>query len=218
MSYRDGFGAVVLAGGKSTRMGVDKAFLKYCGRTFIEIVVGRALTLTPRVVVCVGQKDRSPFEALLPKGVVVVNDEKSFGTPLAGLLTGFRVLGGGRAALLGCDMPLIRAEALRLVAELSIGHSAAVPRWPDGEVEPLFAVYDVPATLEAAERALRFGELSLKGLLERLEGVRYVGVDELRAVDPALESLVNVNTPEEYRALKARESSLGCPQAYPERS
>lgn len=202
--------AVVLAGGKSTRMGADKAFLKYCGRSFIEIVVEKALSLCPTVIVCVGPKDRSPFEAVLPAAVRVVNDTVDLGTPLSGLLTGFRLLGGGRAALLGCDMPLIRVGALRHLARLSEGHSAAVPLWPDGNVEPLFAVYDVGSTLDAAERAIGQGRLGLKQLLGYMRNVRYVDVGDLRRFDPELESLVNINTPQDYEALRAREKSSGC--------
>lgn len=200
----------MLAGGRSSRMGVDKAFLKYCGRSFIEIVVGRALSLGGRVVVCVGGKDKSVFEALLPKRVKVLNDVVELGTPLSGLITGFRFLGWGMSALLGCDMPLVKVSALRHLAGLAQGHSAAVPRWPGGDVEPLFAVYDVRATLGAAELAVRAGRLGLRHLLGYLPDVRYVDVGELRVFDPELESLFNVNTPEDYRVLLAREDPSRC--------
>ncbi|MEM3711833.1 MAG: molybdenum cofactor guanylyltransferase, partial [Thermoprotei archaeon] len=101
-------GAIVLAGGKSRRMGRDKSLLTYCGKSFIEIVVGRLLRVTDRVVVCVGQKDRRVFQELLPREVQVLNDKVDFGTPISGALTGFEALDVDYAALVGCDMPLIK--------------------------------------------------------------------------------------------------------------
>ncbi|MEM0272525.1 MAG: molybdenum cofactor guanylyltransferase [Thermoprotei archaeon] len=201
-------GAIVLAGGKSRRMGRDKSLLTYCGKSFIEIVVGRLLRVTDRVVVCVGQKDRRVFQELLPREVQVLNDKVDFGTPISGALTGFEALDVDYAALVGCDMPLIKEGVLMHIAGQAKGCSAAVPRWPNGEVEPLLAVYRVGETLGAVRQAIRDGKLALKNIFEYLADVRYVSVDSLRGVDAQLESLWNINTPQDYAALKKWEASF----------
>ncbi len=203
---------VVLAGGKSRRMGEDKAFLTYCGRSFIEIVVEKALKVSDKVVVCIGPKNRSMFEAVLPGNVLVVNDRVDLGTPLSGLLTGFEVLDVDYAALVGCDMPLLREKVLVYLFSLAEVHSAAVPRWPSGELEPLLAVYNVDETLDAARQAVGDGKLGLKHLFEYLANVRYVDVDSLKRLDAHLESLKNINTPGDYAELKLSESSV-CSQS-----
>ncbi|MEM0120389.1 MAG: molybdenum cofactor guanylyltransferase, partial [Thermoprotei archaeon] len=199
---------IVLAGGKSRRMGRDKSLLTYCGKSFIEIVVGRLLRVTDRVVVCVGQKDRRVFQELLPREVQVLNDKVDFGTPISGALTGFEALDVDYAALVGCDMPLIKEGVLMHIAGQAKGCSAAVPRWPNGEVEPLLAVYRVGETLGAVRQAIRDGKLALKNIFEYLADVRYVSVDSLRGVDAQLESLWNINTPQDYAALKKWEASF----------
>jgi molybdopterin-guanine dinucleotide biosynthesis protein A len=199
---------VVLAGGKSKRMGKDKAFLTYCGRSFVEIVVEKALKVSVKVVVCIGSKDRGMFEALLPRNVLVVNDRVNLGTPLSGVLTGFEVVDVDYAALVGCDMPLIREEVLTHLASLARGHSAAIPRWPSGEAEPLLAVYNVGETLDASRRAVSDGKLGLKHLFEYLADVLYVDVNSLKRFDARLESLKNINTPQDYQELKLSEHSV----------
>lgn len=189
-------------------MGVDKAFLTYCGRSFIEIVVEKALKVSDKVVVCVGSKNRSVFEAVLPGNVLVVNDRVDLGTPLSGVLTGFEILGVDYAALVGCDMPLIREKVLTYLASLAGGHSAALPRWPSGELEPLLAVYNVGDTLSATRQAVGDGKLGLKHLFEYLANVCYVDVNSLKRFDANLESLKNINTSQDYEELKLSESSI----------
>lgn len=196
---------VVLAGGRSERMGKDKAFLTYCGDALVNIVVKKALSVGEKVVVCIGNKSQSEFRAVLPKDVLIMNDNVNYGTPLSGVQSGFEALREGYAAVVGCDMPLIRREVLLLLFRLAEGHSAAVPRWPDGNVEPLLAVYSVEDTLEAIRRASPKGVVAPRRIFEYMHDPLYVGIDVIRRLDPKLESLVNVNTPAQYRRLRLDE-------------
>ncbi|MEM3710979.1 MAG: hypothetical protein QW453_02910, partial [Thermoprotei archaeon] len=63
-------------------------------------------------------------------------------------------------------------------------------------------------TLGAVRQAIRDGKLALKNIFEYLADVRYVSVDSLRGVDAQLESLWNINTPQDYAALKKWEASF----------
>ncbi len=195
------FAAIILAGGKSRRMGRDKAFLRLHGETFVGIVAGTALQVADRIIVCVGQKSRAEFVDALPKGVEVVNDLNNLGTPLSGIITGLKLVGSGYCAVVACDMPLIKRDVLVYLQRAALGHSASVPRWPDGTVEPLLAVYNVDQALEAVSALLAEGVFEPRRIVKHLQDVVYIHVDELRRVDPKLESFININTPRDYQGL-----------------
>jgi Molybdopterin-guanine dinucleotide biosynthesis protein A len=195
------FSCVVLAGGKSERMGRDKAFLVHRGKPFVFLVVRSALEVAEKVVVCIGNKNKEDFLRVLPNGVLVVNDSVNFGTPLSGIFTGFTLLKQGYCAVVACDMPLLKKQLLVHLFELAKGYDAAVPLWKDGALEPLLAVYRIEATLSAIKHAVKRGEFSPRQVVLHLKNVRYVDIEELRAVDPKLESFLNINTPEDYKRI-----------------
>ena len=190
-------GAIILAGGLSTRLGRSKAVIGIGGVPVLLRVVEAAFAVAGDVVVV----SRAPLAAqiadLLPKGPPVATDRVRARTPLAGLLAGAEALTAETLAALACDLPFVRAPLLRRLFRKVRGHDAAVPRWPDGRLEPLVAVYRRSALLRAARSALAAGERSSLEMLARLRDVRYVPVDSLRSCDPDLRSFVNVNTPED---------------------
>jgi molybdopterin-guanine dinucleotide biosynthesis protein A len=76
---------VRLAGGKSSRMGTDKAFLHYAGKTFISLITDKLLKITDDVVVAIGRKDKRDFEPLLRDGRIrIMNDTHYLENPYRG--------------------------------------------------------------------------------------------------------------------------------------
>lgn len=209
------FSVAILAGGKSERMRSDKAFVEYNGRSFISRIVAEASRASEEVLVVIGDKDRGRFESELGTHVRIAGDAHRLGAPLGGMLTAFEVLGSGYAAVIGCDSPLVKHELLQSLRNSASSHSAAVPVWESGEIEPLCSVYDVGQARVASLAAIAAGKLKCRDMIARLPDVNYVPVSNLRAVDPALDSLVNVNTPDDLEALRrvpfAGAAPLGAP-------
>ena len=84
---------------------------------------------------------------------------------------------------------------MALILELCINRNAAVPRWPNGYIEPLHAAYRVKPALDAAEKALNNGKLDMCSMIENLRGIRYISTLVLKQLDPELRTFFNITTP-----------------------
>lgn len=187
-------GAIVLAGGASRRMGQDKAKLRFRGSSLLEQVFQTLSEITPEIVVVGGD----PTEYALPPACFLPDLFPGEG-PLGGLLTGLEALGEGWHWVVACDMPLVKVEVLRaLESAKEEGLQAIVPEVA-GHLEPLCALYHHSA-LKLLREEFDAGQRALQQAVRTLR-VRTLSEEELRSVDPSLESLMNVNTQEEYHLL-----------------
>jgi molybdopterin-guanine dinucleotide biosynthesis protein A len=177
-------------------MGRPKAWLQFGPEVMLKRVVRILSEVVSPIVVVAAQGQDIPE---LPAGVEIARDEYEALGPLAGLAAGIEALGGrvDAAYCSSCDVPLLEpAFVARIIAALE-DYDLAIPR--DGKYHhPLAAVYHtrLAATVReliAADRLRPFF------LLERSRA-RQIDVAELRAADPELRSLRNINTPEEYAA------------------
>jgi molybdenum cofactor guanylyltransferase len=196
---------IVLAGGRSSRMGSAKAALEWHGSTLLRRVVGLVERVVDRVVVV-----RAPGQELpaLPAAVALVEDAREDAGPLEGIRAGLAALRGTAEAVYvsSTDVPLLHP---RFVARVLAGlgeADAAVPL-VEGVRHPLTAAYraSLAPQLEALVAA---GQLRAGGLLERcrvawLDRPALLADPALAAVDPELESLRNLNAPADYAAARA---------------
>jgi molybdopterin-guanine dinucleotide biosynthesis protein A len=194
--------AIVLAGGPSRRLGRSKAFVRLAGVPMLRRVVEAAQTVVDEVVVVTKPPSRERVGRTVPGGVDVVLDDSPIQSPLVGALGGATAARGAFAAYLACDTPCLRPPLLALLFRRAKGHDAAVPRWPDGLVEPMVAVYRRTALAAACRDALAAGERSNQAMLRRLEDVVHVPTETLRGADPDLVSFLNVNAPEDVKAAR----------------
>ena len=189
-------GGVVLCGGRSSRMGRAKALLPFGPEMMLQRVV-RILreVVDPIVVVAAPDQELPP----LPAGVRIARDEQEYLGPLAGIGAGLRALAGDVEAAYcsSCDVPLLKPEFVAAVIAALGDHEAAVPREGDF-YHPLAGVYRVSLADRVAE-LVNAGRLRPLFLIEECRS-RAIDIDELRRVDPQLESLRNVNSPEDYAA------------------
>jgi molybdopterin-guanine dinucleotide biosynthesis protein A len=190
-------GAIVLCGGKSTRMGASKALLPFGPETMLQRVV-RLLggVVSPIVVVA------APAQPLpeLPPQVIVTRDEREGRGPLEGLRAGLKSLPStiDGAYVTSCDVPLLEVAFVREMLAFANGYDIAVMEI-DGFPHPLSAVYR-RAVLPHVEDLLATDRLRPVFLFDRVK-TRRVRPDEITA-DPDLRTLRNLNTREEYaRAL-----------------
>lgn len=195
---RPELGAIILCGGKSSRMGRDKASLPFGPECMLQRVVRLVAEVVAlqNIVVVAAAAQVLPE---LPAVVQIARDERQSRGPLEGLAAGLRAL-GERAAVVyatSCDVPLLVPAFIARMFELLGEHDIAVPR--DGEHHhPLAAVYRA-MTLPHIQRLLDADRLRPRFLFDEVR-TREVAVDELRAVDPTLSTLQNLNRPEDYLA------------------
>ncbi len=155
--------------------------------------------VTPIVVVAAPDQEVPP----VPQGVMIVRDEQEGLGPLAGLAAGLTALQDEADAAFAssCDVPLLMPEFVRAIIDKLGDHDLAISR-EEGYYHPLAAVYRTSlgekcAALLAEGRRRPFDLVTTSNSYE-------IDVEELRFVDPTLDSLRNANTPEEYVALLER--------------
>ncbi|WP_045879824.1 molybdenum cofactor guanylyltransferase [Pseudofrankia sp. DC12] len=203
-------GGVVLAGGRSVRMGTAKAALEWHGSTFLRRtvgIVGRAVDGPVVVVRASGQ--RLPD---LPLGTLVVDDPREDKGPVQGMAAGLTVLLGRAesAFVASTDLPFLHPAFVTTVLRALDG-----PAGPDvvlpvarGYQQPLAAGYRTGLG-ELAARLVEQDRLRPAFLFEacavlRLDEAALRADPVLAALDPDLDSLLNVNTPADYAAARAR--------------
>lgn len=200
---------IVLAGGRSTRMGRDKAAILFGAETLLE----RAVRIVGEVaddVIVVAQGGGAPLvhrsatrEGGLGLPVRVVHDPIENLGPLAGIAAGLSASTSDLNVIVACDMPLIRPAVLRRLVAL-LGEADICVAVVDGQASPLCAVYRSPVA-GVARQLLAGGERRVMALLDRVQTAR-VEAAMFRDLDPDLDSFVSCNTPGqlEAAALKCR--------------
>ncbi|MGH7256009.1 MAG: molybdenum cofactor guanylyltransferase [Nitrospirales bacterium] len=182
--------AVLLAGGKSRRMGRDKRFIELEGKTLLERALGTLEAVFPEVLIAVAE----PSPDLAGLGHRVVTDVIPGRATLGGLLTGITLATSSRVFAVACDMPLLNPEVIRAMATVD-RQADVVMAQLEGGLQPMHAFYR-KTCLGHLERMARGGHLKVQDICQVPDlAVRLVGEAELRKVDPQLLSFLNVNTP-----------------------
>lgn len=192
--------AIILAGGLSSRFGQDKGLLRLAGKPLVKHVLDAVDNVVDeRIVVVSRREDVDKYLKATRACVSIIVDKANVHSPLAGALTGLEEARGEYSLLLPCDTPLASRDILLLLLELCAGRNACVPRWPNGYVEPLQAVYRTEPALEASNVALCAGKLNVQAMLDRLQCIRYVSTLVLEQLDAGLKTFFNINTPLDLR-------------------
>ena len=192
--------AIVLAGGFSSRFGEDKGVLELAGKPLIRHVVDAVRPFVDETVVVTNSEDRvKKYAAVAGGNTRVAVDSCEARGPLIGALTGFEVARGKYALLLAFDTPFVSGGVVSLLFDLCLSKAAAIPRWTNGQIEPLHAVYQTSLAFEAGQSALAEGRLDMRGMIERMRGVRYISTLVIQQLDPELRTFFNVNTPLDLR-------------------
>ncbi|MFB3061925.1 MAG: molybdenum cofactor guanylyltransferase [Candidatus Binatia bacterium] len=183
--------AVVLAGGKSSRFGRDKAEMEFSGQRVLDglmEILGEFPFQKLAVVSARGQ------ERDWPEPILALQDDQEDLGPMGGIVTALRHLPGG-ILVTACDMPLVSGALI----EWLLGHydahvEAVIPRHQGG-IEPLLGIYE-KSFLSPLEEAIQAGRYALHFILEEAN-VRFVDVPESFPAEFA-----NVNTPQDYKRIQ----------------
>ncbi len=199
LSDRDQVNAIILCGGRSSRMGFDKAFLRLGGKTLVERQVeflkerfGKFILVT-----------NSPWQYKAMSRVKIVTDIVPGLGPMGGLYTGLKNSDSEYNFVTACDLPFISQDlASYMAGSIKQGFQAVIPHH-QGKYQPLYAVYS-RSCLGKISEALAAGKLKLARLLSEFKVKKVAGNELLRFGDPDV-FFRNINTPQDLRLLKSFE-------------
>ena len=181
--------AIILAGGKSSRLGQNKALQTIEGKSLLQWVIDRLAILSTEIIVAAAGGEPMPCtSAVTIKTVCDVYPGKG---PLGGIYSGLRTSTSPRAIVVGCDTPFLSVGLLDYMSRISSTFDVIVPRIED-KVEPLCAVYS-RSCLAPIQGLLEQNELRINTLFAMVE-VIYVGEDEINRFDPQHLSFFNINS------------------------
>jgi len=178
---------VVLAGGRSTRYGENKALVKLHGIPLIERVLDVMRPIFRRVIIITNTPDEYSYLELPMYQDII----KGLG-PLGGIITGLRVIPDS-GFFVACDMPFLSQGLIRHIVEIKADFDVVVPRI-FGNMEALHALYG-KACQSKIEGLINSKTYQIFRFFNEVS-VRYVDEEEVKIFDPDLRSFLNINSPE----------------------
>lgn len=184
--------AIVLAGGKSSRMGTNKALLKMDEQFVIERIIVEVKKVVEQVIIVTNSFSEYDFLQL-----PMVEDTWKEKGPLAGIHAGLTASTTEKNMVIACDMPFVSAEIVQHLLDSLDKYEAVVPLI-DQQLHPLFACYKKDVA-QKANQSIENGELRLKRFLQGLH-VKVLAEEDLPFRRRVMEtSVFNMNHPEEYK-------------------
>jgi len=181
--------SIILAGGKSSRLGRTKALQIIAGKSLIQWVVDRLAVLSTEIIIATAHGEAiSCSSAVRIKTVADFYPGKG---PLTGIYSGLMASSSPRAIVVGCDTPFLSASLLEYMTQICSTFDVVVPRIKE-KVEPLCAVYSKNCVAPIQE-LLKQNELRIIELFAMVK-VRYIEEDEIDSFDPEHLSFFNINS------------------------
>ena len=191
----------VQAGGRSSRMGRDKALVSLGGTPLIEHVLRRVEGLGDEVLITTNQPESYAF-----LGKRMAEDRKPGAGALHGLLTALAAAHGERVLLVGCDMPFLSRPLLEHMLAIETDAEVVIPR-RGGKLQPLHAIYS-KSCAGPVSQALEAGEKRMISFFPRIQ-TEIVEQETVDQYDPEGLSFFNANTPEELAQAERLLGELG---------
>lgn len=192
---------IILVGGRSSRMGRDKASLEFHGRTLLQRTVDALAAVADEIVLVRAPGQALPALEAVPS-VLIADDPVAGEGPLMGMATGLAAATAPVAIVVGVDMPFLQPGLLRLLAErVRAGHRWILPI-ADRRPQPLCSAFAADA-LPVLRAHLEAGDRAPMAVAADLGMVRLTP-EEWQVVDPEGLSFIDVDTPEDFDAALAR--------------
>lgn len=185
---------IILAGGKSERMGEDKRGLKISNESILTELIKLFLPISKEVILSVD--DGAMFTDL---GVKIAQDEIAYLGPLSGILTGLKATSEQYNLVVSCDMPFVRLNLVKAMMDRAPGNDVVICKLGYG-FEPLLAIYST-ACIPLIEASLKRGKREVISFLGEAK-VAVIAQSEVAKIDPDLISFFNLNTPADFERAK----------------
>ncbi|MEZ4795681.1 MAG: molybdenum cofactor guanylyltransferase [Flavobacteriaceae bacterium] len=188
MLQKNNITGIILAGGKSSRMGCDKGLLKMENKTFVERVIKAMKPLVNQIIIVSNNPEYDQF------GYARIEDEIKDSGPLAGLYSGLKSSDSEFNLVLSCDIPMIKTVILKMLVEADYKNYEATQIESNGKTMPLIAIYQKKCMHKCLE------------LLQQSERRLRVAVNQMKTntilIDTELDALIkNVNTKEDLKSI-----------------
>jgi molybdopterin-guanine dinucleotide biosynthesis protein A len=188
-SHLPGISGIILAGGKSSRYGSNKALVEINGIRLIERVIRVMEPLFERLIIITN----TPQDYAYLKLPMVEDLIKGLG-PLGGVFTGLQTMSDDAGFFVACDMPFLSAKLIHYMGDVLEDFDAVVPK-VDWKIEALHAIYTkrcIPAIKEFIDNK----DYQVIKFFQSVR-VRYLNKEEILNFDPEMRSFFNINRPEE---------------------
>ncbi|HNR66211.1 MAG TPA: molybdenum cofactor guanylyltransferase [Atribacterota bacterium] len=191
------FSVLVLAGGRSSRMGLnkDKGHMQFKGTSLIEYVLVNILSIEgvdKNNVIIVGPKEKYSRH-----GFTVVEDLYPQKGPLGGIFSGLQYSNTFYNLVIGYDMPFVESKLVEYMLSNSKGYDMVIPTYGKELYEPLCAIYSKNC-LKTMEQNLKNNILAVRGIFPRCK-IRWIREEEIRIFDSELHSFFNINFQSDFK-------------------
>ena len=200
---------IILIGGKNIRFGNESAaVLNVLGKPLILHQI-ETLSKFDEDVFLIAHSDKqinSYYKKIeFPRDINFIVDDteiisdNELRTPMLGIYSGFKELnrlGFEKCFLLSGDMPLVKPKVIELLIKEAEGFDCCIPRWNNGFLEPLFAIYPIKKTFELAKKTILEKNYALNNIIDKNWNINYLSVEEsIKSLDQNLVGLININGP-----------------------
>lgn len=183
---------IILAGGKSIRLGEDKAFVRLNSITLLEAVLATVQKVVKETILVVNNPEK--FAHLLSKQMKIVKDKIPYQGPLGGILSGLEASADLYNLVVPCDTPFLEKGLLKHLLSQSNDYDVVVPK-RDEKLEPLLAVYSKKC-IEPIKKSLDNKDLRIVSFFGQVN-IRCIKTDIISKYDPEELSFFNINTKED---------------------
>lgn len=152
--------AIILAGGKSSRMGEDKGLMSFDGKAMIEFIINSVKPIVTNIIIITNNKKYKQF------GHPVFEDEIKDKGPLSGILTGLHKSNTSKNLILSCDTPFINEDLLKLILSHSENYEVVIPE-KNNITHQLIGFYNKSCTKTIKESILE-NQLKIKLAIQKL--------------------------------------------------
>ena len=205
---------MILIGGKSTRFGSDKGLFEFLGKPLISYQLETLSPLNYDIFIVAHSKNQvSRYLRIIDitKIMAFIIDDNNITSdsplriPLLGLYSGFKELyklGYKKSFVISCDLPLIQFNVLKFLIKQSNGFDCCIPKWNNGFLEPLFAIYPIKKAYKKAEENLKNRKYKLTNIIGDNWKIRFISIENsIKQFDQNLLTFLNINTPEDIKLL-----------------
>ena len=204
----------ILIGGKSTRFGSDKGLYKFRGKPLISYQL-ESLTQTDYDIYLVAhsiEQAQSYIDKINIRQIMgfiiddnsLLSDSKLY-TPMKGLYSAYKELKEldyEKSFALSCDLPLINIDVIEFMIKQSREFDCCIPKWNNGFLEPLFAIYPIKKAYKKAEENLKNRKYKLTNIMSDNWKINYLSIENsIKQFDQNLLTFLNINTPEDIELL-----------------